>query len=924
MNTSLRRAVIAALSIATVLGSASGLQAQQAPTTTTTTPANNGQKKEEETVKIEKFEVTGSRIKRLDYETPAPVATYSAADIQAYGFVNIGDFIQSMPFNSGGANSIYQNSSFTRGAATTNLRGLGSQRFLTLVNGRRAVPYALTNSGNRSVFDFNSIPAAALESVELLKDGASAIYGSDAITGVLNIKLKKNFSGLSVDAYYGNTLKNNGGDTGTRELSVVAGADSNKTKVLTAFDVKLGNSNFLPDYGVKSTDFSYLGTNKGLNQNSTSNFPANLTLTRAQATALGLTIPSATASSWSFVVKGGAPTANPTLASFGPAPSDPANPNAVLIGNENRYNFAPVIELYPAYDYLSNYTSLEHEFSENLKAFAEVSYSKNSTYFAFTPVVIGYSTEGLTLPTTNPYNPFGIALTTLSARALFGPVRKFDTESTATNFLAGLRGTIPVLGGWDWESAVDYGADTVTSVSRNAIRATTYQAALNGTLSGFTGKFLNPFGPSDPDLTKALYTSSTASNKAESLSYDFSVSGKAFTLPAGDVGVAAGFEMRNEQLTTNPDTAAYIGSGGGSPLSGKRTVASEYVEITAPIYRSSEYGSAEVQLAGRHEHYSDFGDTSKPKVGVKVRLPDTKYVNVVLRGSYSESFQAPALGLLYSTQTVGFTSGVQTDPLRPQDPAVQMKVVTGGNPNLLPETAKVQYVGSVFELPKVRGLSFSVDYFDMRINQVIVTPSSTYLLSAAGRAQFPNGLVRDNTLGNPGPILFISSVPSNNPAAYQLYRGIDYGVKYQVRNTRFGDFAFSGDATQIIKTGSDSGLGGGFFNNVARYYNPRWKAAAETSWNYKDYGASLSADWTSHWFNDGYTAAGWGENPFTVVNASVRYRGFFGTKLTLGVKNVFNSRFQDNGRAGTTGFDANIYGDSILGRFLYVRVTKDF
>lgn len=883
---------------------------------------DNKDEKKDETQTLAKFEVTGSRIKRIDYETPAPVQTFSAADIEAKGYTNVGDFIQSLPFNSGGANSIYQTSSFLRGAATTNLRGLGSQRFLTLVNGRRAVPYALTNSGNRSVFDFNSLPAAAIESVELLKDGASAIYGSDAITGVLNIKLKKNFVGVSSSLYYGNTQKNSGGDTGTVEFSFVAGADSAKTKITSAFDFKTGNSNFLQDYGVKTTDFTSQGTNKGLNGNSTSNDPANLTLTRAQATALGLTIPSATASSWSFVVKGGTQTANPTLASFTAAPADPANPNAVLIGNENRYNFAPVYAIYPAYDYISNYTSLEHEFSENLKGFAELTYSKNSTYYAFTPVVIGYSTEGLTLPVANPYNPFGIALTSLSARALFGPVRKFDTDSIAVNMLTGLRGT--VLGRWDWESAVNYGYNEVTSVSRNAIRATTYQAALNGTLSGFTGKFLNPFGPSDPLLEKALYTSSTAANKSDSLSYDASVSGKLFELPAGEVGIAAGFEARNDKLTTNPDTAAYIGSGGGSPLSGKRSVTSEYVEITAPIYHTAELGSAEVQLAGRHEHYSDFGNATKPKIGLKIRLPDNRFVGIVLRGSYSESFQAPALGLLYSSQTIAFTSNLVQDPLRLQDPPVQQRIVTGGNPNLLPETAKVQYVGAVFEPTRIKNLSFSVDFFDMRINQVIVTPGSSYLLTAQGMAAFPNAIVRDTTLGNPGPILRIESVPSNNPLAYQLYRGMDYGVKYAMRNTRYGQFTFSGDATQIIKTGSDSGLGGGFFGNQGRYYNPRWKASAGTAWSYKDYGASLNADWTGHWFNDGYTAAGWGENPYTILNGSVSYKGFWNSTITLGASNLLNVQPPPNGRASSAGYDQGIYGPNALGRFMYVRIRKDF
>ena len=172
-------------------------------------------------------------------------------------------------------------------------------------------------------------------------------------------------------------------------------------------------------------------------------------------------------------------------------------------------------------------------------------------------------------------------------------------------------------------------------------------------------------------------------------------------------------------------------------------------------------------------------------------------MNVVLRGSYSESFQAPALGLLYASQTTAFSSTVLQDPLRLQDPPQQQRIITGGNPDLLPETAKVKYAGVVFEEPfKIKNLSFSADYFDMRINQVIVTPSSTFLLSERGRNQFPNAIVRDSALGNPGPILRIESVPSNNPAAYQMYRGFDFGVRYALRNTRTGNYTFAADATE--------------------------------------------------------------------------------------------------------------------------------
>jgi iron complex outermembrane receptor protein len=909
MNTSLRRAVITALSIATVFGSSVGLRAEQATTTTTNSTAP---KKEEEAQKLEKFEVTGSRVKRLDIETPAPVQSYSISDIEAKGYVNIGDFIQSLPFNSGAANAIFQTASFLRGAATTNIRGLGSERFLVLIDGRRAVTYGLTSSGNRSVFDFNSLPPSAIDSVEFLKDGASAIYGADAITGVLNIKLKKNFVGLSTSAMYGNTLKDSGGDTGLKNISLVAGAASAKTHVMFAVDLKTQNSNFIHDYGTTTTDYSYLGANKGLNQNSTLNWPANISISAAQSTAIAAAT-GRTFGSGNVILTGGAPTANPTLGQFALAPA------ATGIPNENRYNFAGVYQLFPAYTYLSGYVNFEHEFNQNLSAFGSVAMSDNNTYYAFTPGVINYSTEGLTLPVNNPYNPFGIALTTLLGRTNFGPVRKFDTDSVNTNAVFGFRGSI--LNRWDWESAVSYGINNVTSVSRNAIRATTFQSALNGTLAGFTGKFLNPFGPSDPGLTNALFTISQATNRSETLGWDGNISGRVLELPAGDLGMAAGVEWRDTRLQTNPDTSAYLGSGGGLPLRGARKVLSEYVELTAPLFRGAG-GSAEAQFAVRHEDYSDFGTVTKPKYGLKYRIPDNRFANVVLRGSYSESFQAPGLGLMYASQTTAFTSNLVQDPLRPQDAPQQQRIVTGGNPNLLPELGKTYYAGIVIEVPRIKDLSFSVDYFKFRINQVIVTPSSSFLLSTRGMQQFPNAIVRDNTVGNPGPILRIESVPSNNPAAYLLYRGVDFGVKYRLRTSEIGEFNFSTDITDILERGSDSGLGGGYFDNVGLLFDPKWKGTAGISWKRKDYGAALSADYIGKFFNDGYTVAGWGENPFTLIHANVSYRGFYGSTITVGANNLFNTRSPVNGRE-TTGISP-YHPTGALGRFLYIRVRKEF
>jgi iron complex outermembrane receptor protein len=862
---------------------------------------SNTDEKKQDTVTLEKFEVTGSRVKRLDTETPAPVVAYTAVDIESKGYTNIGDFIQSLPFNTGSANSIYQTASFTRGAATANPRGLGSQRFLVLIDGRRPSNYALPNSGNRQVFDFNSLPSAAIESVEFLKDGASAIYGADAVTGVFNIKLKKNYTGLSTQAYYGNTL---GHDTGIKKFSVVAGAGAGKTKAMVAFDFQSANANFLRDYDVTTTDYTQtMGTNKGLNQNSTLNWPANITINAALAAVLNVP------ASGTLVINGGRLLTNPTVGDF---------QRVTAVGNENRYNFAETYQRYPAYDYLSGYAQMEHEISETLTVFGNAAFSDNRTYYAFTPGVINFPTEGLSLPVASPYNPFGIPVTTILARTNFGPVRKFDTEAISGNFVGGVRGSFQ---SWDWESAVSYGFSQVTTVARNAIRATTYQAALNGTLSGFSGVYFNPFGPNNSNLVNALFTSSTGMNKGEGLAWDASVTNASlFKLPAGDVGVAAGVEFRKDELQTNPDTAAYLGSGGGLPLRGSRDVMSAYVELTAPIYRNTPVGSAEIQLAGRHEDYSDFGKTNKPKIGAKLRLPDNKIANIILRASYSESFQAPALALLYASQTVGFSSGVLQDPIRLQDPPQQQRIVTGGNPNLLPEEGETLYAGIVVDIPAVKELSFNIDYFDFKINQVIVTPSATFLLSERGRQQFPNAIVRD---GANGPILRIESVPSNNPAAYQVYKGLDFGANYRLRNTQFGDFNFGVEVTRTIEIGSDSGLGGGYFNNIGLYNNPKWRGQASVGWRYKDWGAGVNADYIGKYWNDGYTVQGWGENPYTLFSAAVSYRGLWGTTVTVGANNVLDNLPPENGR-DTSGFDPNTYGAGALGRFVYVRIRKDF
>lgn len=885
-----RVCLLACLSTAALLG------AESAPSATT-----------DGAQKLEPFEVTGSRIKRLDYETTSPVVTYTAASIEEKGYTNLGDFMQSLPYNNNSAVSEFTTGSFVTGAATINPRGLGSNRVLTLVNGRRGVPYALTNSASgtpQTVFNFNSIPQAAIERVEFLKDGASAIYGSDAIAGVYNIILKKEFEGSSIDLTLGTALHH---DTLRKTLNVFTGVAKNGWQITGGLTLQDRNSSFIKDYGVTTTNYTYLGV-KGQNMNSTIYNPSYLNLSAANASASGM------GTAGFYIIPDGRPTANPTKSSFVNVGTSSAN-----IPNSNRYDFANVTQLMPASESGGAYLNIQKELHGRVTAFVSGMYSRALTHYELQPYGYTTSLAGLTFPATNPYNPTGINLTATSSSAPFtfrsAYLPKREVATTTISGVGGVRGK--AFENWNWEAAVSYGQNETTR-DTDLISLDSLQAALNGTTRATA---YNPFGPSeDPNLEQKLYTRSRGlDGKIDSLSGDLSVSGNAFQIPlsgAGQLGVAAGYEHRHDNLRSNPEPNNFIGFTATTSFTGSRDSDSFYVELTAPVQKWLEF-----QIAGRHERYSDFGNTTKPKYGAKVRLPTNRFVNVILRGSYSESFKAPDLGQLYQPQSNAVTTASIVDPLRPQDGARQLPTRVGGNPNLKPEEGKVQYTGAVFEVPAVKGLSFSVDYFDIQITNVINSLSATYLLSREGMAMFPNAIERNNATQNPGPIVRIASISNN--LGLQLYRGIDYGMRYTLRNTRTGTYTFSADASQVLKAGRDPGTGSGFFNNTGLAFDIEWRYNYALSWRYKSWSARTAVDVVGKFFNDNWTTPGWGENVFAIVNPSVSYSGFKRTTLTVGLTNALDKQPPANGFR-QLGFDDRIYGSASLGIAGYIRARRSF
>ncbi len=717
----------------------------------------------------------------------------------------------------------------------------------------------------------------------------------------MNIILKKNYEGSSVELSFTSPFKH---DVMRKSISVFSGLSRNGWEISAGFTLQTRNDSYITDYGVTTTDYRYLGQ-KGANQNSTIFMPSYLGLTAAQAAAAGF------GASGFYVIPGGVPTANPTRASFSYVGTSTAG-----IPTANRYDFAKATQLIPENDGGAGYASVQRTLMPNLTAFGNVMFSRNIIeYIGSTG--LGTSLAGLVFPAGNPYNPTGQTITlgtsTLSYRPSYLPKRVVSTSTVSA--VAGLRGT--VLGKWNWESAVNYG-NNVARRDNEGIKPADMQAALNGTTLATA---LNPFGPSgDPNLESRLHSRSRGMDgDLNSISFDASVNGNLLQIPfpgAGELGVATGYEHRRDDLSADPEPNEFLGFSATTRFTGERNADALYLEVTAPVQKWLEF-----QFAGRHERYSDFGNTTKPKVGAKIRLPNNRFVNAIFRASYSESFKAPDLGQLYQPQSNAITSASYLDPLRPQDAARQLPTRVGGNPNLKPEEGKVQYAGAVFEIPSVKGLSFTVDYFDTKVTNVISTLSATYLLSAEGRRLYPNAVERDNSVTNPGPIVRIATISNN--LGMQLYRGIDYGARYTLRNTRTGTYIFTADVMQVLKAGRDPGTGTGFFNNTGLAFDIEWRYNYAVSWSYKDWGARVGVDVVGKFFNDNWTAAGWGENVFALVNPSVTYRGIKRTTITLGVSNVLDSKPPPNGYR-ILGFDDRVYGAGALGIAGSLRIRRAF
>ena len=767
-----------------------------------------------QTETIEEVIVTGSRIPRADLEGVAPVTVYTSADIDRTGATSIGQLLRELPSVAGGAQTTQVNNG-GGGTMQISLRGMGALRTLVLLNGRRVV--SSVSSGGGTAVDLNTIPTSVIQRIEVLKDGASAVYGSDAVAGVVNIITKNDFEGFELSAYLGDSTRG-GGTRG--QLDLVAGGrgdGNNWVFVASTTDeeevevadrewaqvplfqaagevIFLGSS--APPWG-RYRGFSEESGQRDCNGDGNVDGGTNCDLTLGPEYGDFRRFDYFGGDSYNYAPANyqRQPNHRWSLSFFGETALDPLS-DAGILGN-----VSGVVEA----------TFTNRESSQKL---AEVPLAP----LAFFGFPAPYSKD-------NYYNPLGADIPDWRRRMVEGGSRTNPTAEDTIRLLIGLRGELD--NGWSWDAYLTRGESSreahfghVYNLERvaNAVGPTTGSPAtddLRCVADASNCVPLNTFGENSVTQEMIDYITFTTNEsfgmEQDILSLHMS-SPSLFELPAGSVGFAVGFEYRDEFASDSPDSQiATLGDAATGtprqPTSGGYDVTEAYVEIVVPVLTNQPLAeSLELEAAVRHSDYSGFGTTTNPKLGWRWR-PSGDFT---VRGSISSAFRAPSVAELFGGAGTSFPGisdpcsggrmggNVCMDPRVPDGGfeiiSTQIRTRVGGNPSLTPEEADIFTIGLVWTPEAVLGgLSAALDYYQYELSDAIGGLGADFILTAcAARGElcdridrFPDGNVRqlDNRTAN---------------AAGLDASGLDLGVAYQGIETPFGEFDARLDLTRVL------------------------------------------------------------------------------------------------------------------------------
>lgn len=872
--------------------------------------------------RIEKIEVTGSNIKRIDTETPSPVTIITREQIRESGQRDIAELMRNTAAVSAGSQIDQSSNSFSNGAQTVSLRGLGSASTLVLLNGRRIAPSAFAdpNTGNSTVYNLNSIPIDAIDRIEILKDGASAIYGSDAMAGVVNIILRRDYQGGEVSASYS---MNEDSEWGTYRASATVGFGNlarNNWNILGSVEhYHRDPVNIREVKNVYEEELMRLGAWR--TTQSASGFPGNY----FRENVLG----------------------NRNFGTF--VASDTHCPPTQIIAARCRYDTYRDVNVSFKQDRDDAYVRGTINISSNLSAFGEFLYSRVKSDYFSTPasfsnaISVWGDANGslrqyrLILPAGHPDNPTTVPVAVAYSFADVG--RRTDAQKLeTTRTVAGLQG---VLGGWDFETAFLYTRNQRHDANGGYLFFPALRAAVDDRSYRFDGR------QNSADVLGRVGTSFKETGESSITSGDLRVGRELLQLAGGPLALAAGVEVRKEELKIVSDpkiVAGDIVGRGTSAAKGERNVQALYGELSIPIIKRLE-----TQLALRTEHYSDFGNSTTPKVGIKYQPIDM----LAVRGTFAKGFRAPALSQISESSVQAFNNGVR-DPLRcpvfdanVRDCATSFASYIRANPDLKPEKSDNFTAG--FILSPLRDFNVSVDYWSIKRREQIDRFSSTYLL--AREARFPGAIVRDPNqatwlpgVANSGPIFAVLRQFFN--LAETRVNGVDVDMNWGMRladasrvNTTFSGTYLAHYRYAVAKTDpvvDQAGTFGGPSDAL-----PRFRGNIASTYSTGPFSFNARVNYVRGWFNGAGGSAQQGGRcffsanqlidpncrvkPWTTLDAGVAYSGIRNLTLGLQVRNLGDKRapFDANYEVTTAqGFNAQFH--NALGRYYTVNLTYRF
>jgi iron complex outermembrane receptor protein len=881
-TTNVRRSVAASISIALAAGVASAL-------TVSSAWAQQDQP--------QRVTITGSNIPRTEAEGVSPLQTITREEIERSGVTTATELVDRI----GSSMSSYAPSqalgdSAKPGFSGASLRGLGGTNTLILLNGRRIANYAF-DSGQ---VDLNTIPLSAIERVEILLDGASAIYGTDAIGGVINFITRTNYTGAEVMAFADHPVHQGGqrwqtglaggmGNLQTDGFNLFGSIDYQKMQTIHSIDRPFSKTAYLPQYGVDKL--------------SSRAFPANI------STAGGVV--------------------NPALAT-GCLP-----PISLPVRGRCRYDYASQIDIAPPQEKWSTFFSGGLRVNPNMQLFGELNYVRNVTTFAVsqTPVDAGVSFTGTPLiyPAGGPFYPTGLGLAgdlRIAWRAVTAGRRTDEATSEALRAVGGIKG---LAFGWDYNVALSYNQSKATD---KYVDGWLYESKLYPAMR--TG-LINPWGPQTPggqallDSTKITGVVREATGKVPT--FDIKATRDLMQMPAGPLGLALGAELRQEKFVDDPkpvqSSGDILGGGGNqSHQEGKRDVKALYAEVSVPIVKTLE-GTAAV----RTDNYSDVGSTTNPKVGFKW----TPVREFGLRGSYNTGFHAPALFDLYGPIVRSNTANTHNDPVRCpggvplfpatalQDCDLQFNTNVGGNKALTPEKSKQFSLGVILE--PVRNLSMTVDYYSIMRKNTIGTLSDDLLF--ANPTKYAANFFRRAD----GTIDYVDLRTVNLGKIHTT--GLDISLRAQTASSPYGIFKFNLNGNRVLKYDYQVEKDGDWFHNAGQFaavndgngstYRivPRWRHYATGTWEFQRWALTLANSYTSSYVDSNANA---GQNnivgAYRTWDFYTTYNGVKNMTLIGGVRNLFdrNPPFTNSGQNFQVGFEpkfTNPAGRSIFGKLVW-------